>query len=445
LAPSTNPSQTPSTQADVTVDAPTDMQRFFQTAIFQKLWPLLRPTLDRADLFRLARVNSEVGTVATKALYKETTLRISSDPKDLDIFSFGFPNTSRPGLSRREAFSYLKAIHLERPNLAAARGLLKIRFSQLKELVIGNQYLLDIILQSHAMTVKPPDLVYMRYDNQSTPLNFAEAQLISHLVSFASLVDLSVHTSTVGGTDSERPLGYFEAIAKRLGIKQEHVIAWSPGFEVIDWATILASPPFALVDCRWWISPDLGYKLSLDDVPPIDTLKLRIVSASTTFLGLSAKNLVIVLAIEALYQNEPYLWAPACLSSTTVVTLAIFRYILQSRLVNISSISVLLPNPPNSAMFGHIQALYPEMVEAMGGTESTVDRFLRIASASKIETICDLTKASYLITVSNILCDHHTNTSEEVADFSRITFGYQQEGPWRHSRIILDMDQVAAE
>lgn len=126
-------------------------------------------------------------------------------------------------MSRREAFSYLKAIHLERPNLAAARGLLKIPFVQLDKLVIGYQYLADIILQSHAMTVKPPDLIYMRYDNQSTPFNFAEAQLVHHLVSHAPLVDITVHTSTMGGTDSERPLGYFKNITKRLGIPNERV------------------------------------------------------------------------------------------------------------------------------------------------------------------------------------------------------------------------------
>lgn len=319
----------PGIEVDTIADTPTDTQRFFQAAIFQKLWPLLRPSLDRADLFRLARVNSEVGTVATKALYRETTLCISSDPKDLDIFTSGFPNTTRPGLSRREAFSYLKAIHLERPNLAAARGLLKIPFVQLDKLVIGYQYLADIILQSHAMTVKPPDLIYMRYDNQTTPFNFAEAQLVHHLVSHASLVDIAVHTPTMGGTDSERPLGYFKNITKRLGIPNERVVEWSRGHDTIDWTLHLASPPFVpredsnasgddsdegsetdsesepQVDYSWWNVPDLGFKLSLDNIPPIDTLKLRIVSASTNFLGLSAGNLVIVLAIEALYMEKP--------------------------------------------------------------------------------------------------------------------------------------------
>jgi len=454
---------------DTIADTPTDTQRFFQAAIFQKLWPLLRPNLDRADLIRLARINSEVGTVATKALYRETTLRISSDPKDLDIFTSGFPNTSRPGLSKAEAFSYLKAVHLERPNLAAARGLLKIPFVQLKELVIDYRYLADIILQSHAMTVKPPDLIYMRYDNQSIPFNFAEAQLVHHLVSHAPLVDITVHTSTMGGTDSERPLGYFKNITKRLGIPNERVIEWSRGHDTIDWTIYLASPPFVPredsdasgddsdggsqtdsesdppVDYSWWIVPDLGFRLSLDNIPPIDTLKLRFVSASTNFRGLSAKNLVIVLAIEALYMEEPDLPAPECLTSTTVATLAIFQHILQSRLVNSSSVSVLLPNPPDSAMFTHIRVLYPEMVVGAATTNSTVNRFLRIAFKSQIEIVCDLTKASYLITVTNILLDQHASTPEEVADFQRITFGYQQEGPWRHSRVIPEMNQMDTE
>ena len=102
-------------------------------------------------------------------------------------------------------------------------------------------------------------------------------------------------------------------------------------------------------------------------------------------------------------------------------------------------------------MVTHIRALYPEMVVGSASTNSTVNtnwtvnRFLRIASKSQIEIVCDLTKASYLITVTNILLDQHASTPEEVADFQRITFGYQQEGPWRHSMVIPEMDQMDTE
>jgi len=85
------------------------------------------------------------------------------------------------------------------------------------------------------------------------------------------------------------------------------------------------------------------------------------------------------------------------------------------------------------------------MIVGSATTNSTVNRFLRIASKSQIEIVCDLTKASYLITVTSILLDQHASTPEEVADFQRITFGYQQEGPWRHSKVIPEMDQMDTE
>jgi hypothetical protein len=56
--------------------APTPSQRFFQEGIFEQLLPSLQLHLKQGDLARLARVNSEVGTVAVK-LYRRTTLRIT--------------------------------------------------------------------------------------------------------------------------------------------------------------------------------------------------------------------------------------------------------------------------------------------------------------------------------------------------------------------------------
>lgn len=421
------------TSAAASAAPPAPSQRFFQEAIFEQVLPSLRPYLNWGDLARLARVNSDVGTVSVKALYRGTTLRVSSDPKDLQILSFVSTTTSRPGISKKEALTHLGAIHLVRPNLAMIQVLLDIRFLRLKQVSISNQYLIDILLQSHAMRAAL-GVPYTSFGNSATSFDFVEAQLIRYLLFYTSVVDISVHTSTIGYTDSERSPGYFDAVATRLGISHALItLPCSPYHEAIHWNNLLSSASFAGTNHTWWAVPDLGTRLSLDQVSPIDTLILRITSATTNFLGLSARNLVVILDIEALYDDEPDLMEPEEVNATTVSTLAFIHSILNTRLVETTSVSVCLPNPPDSAMALHIQALHPGMVTGTTDEhgqiviERLVDKFLRLASSTEIDIMCDLTRASYLVTVTNILSNHHATTPLEVADFQRIKFGYHVE------------------
>jgi hypothetical protein len=438
------------------------IQRFFLSSVFDKLLPVLRPHLKRADLVSLTRVNSDVGSVATVALYREATLRVSSDTKDLRILASGFVDTSRPGISKKEAFTYLGAIHLELPNFEVIQVLSKIGFVKLKELVITSHYLNDIVLQSHAMRAVQ-DHLYRDYMDPSTQFDFAEAQVISHLVSCASIVDVSVPPATLEYADTERPLGYFKAIVERLGITHA-VETLAPGFpnlERISWGETLYSPPFISAtrshfgsdspetdpwldeDHDWWIVPDLGTTLSLDDISPINVLKLRIVSASTTFTGLPAKQLVIILDRAAMYKDDgPLLQRFDDLTATTVSTLAVFQSILGNRTVLTSSIIVYLPNPPDWSMRHHIETVYPEMVEDMDDTQMIVDKFLRLASTRKIDIICALTRTSYLESARKVLLDHHAKTEEEKADFGEIEFDFMTRGPWKRSILLPEVDQM---
>jgi hypothetical protein len=170
--------------------------------------------------------------------------------------------------------------------------LLDIRFLRLKQLSISNQYLNDIILQSHAMRATT-GVLYITFGNPATSFDFVEAQLIGYLMSYTSVLDVTVHTSTMGCTDSERSPGYFDDVAARLGISDAVGILDSESShnETINWNNLLASPPFAGVNQHWSVVPDLATRLSLHQSSPIDTLKVRITSSTTNFLGLSANNL----------------------------------------------------------------------------------------------------------------------------------------------------------
>ena len=178
------------------VTRPTAFERFLEPSISTVLFPSIRPHLVKGDLKRLAQVPGAFNMVATIALYQKRSLSIGAECENFEgeigeALLAGMDYTPVGRISKKEAFSYITEIYLDESNYRMAKALLRIQFPRLKTLVIQARYLIDLLLQSHAKKATA-GIPYTDFYNPDTPFDFAEAQLIRHLASYASKVQIWV-------------------------------------------------------------------------------------------------------------------------------------------------------------------------------------------------------------------------------------------------------------
>lgn len=333
---------------------PTALERFLEPSNFTELFPSIRPHLIKGDLKRLAQVPGVFNRVATITLYQESVVELASEsPSCLgQQFYFLIYGLNRPSpvgrISKKEALSFVKSMDLFVSSPAQALALLDIPFPRLQKVIIWARYLREILLQSHAETATiTSETPYTDFHNPNKPFDFPEARLITHLASYATVVEIFVPgTSHYDEGEDEwhehrSEVGYYLDESK-LEPKELESGIWSSYLAIVPYQKRF--PPGTVMD-DWWNVPDLGDRLSLNRIKPIDTLVLWIHDASNTFHQLPSKNLIIALGPRVLRDEAGCL---RCIDE--LPELAVIRYLLDSRAVTSSKVIIQIHPPPYIAI-----------------------------------------------------------------------------------------------
>lgn len=201
---------------------------------------------------------------------------------------------------------------------------------------------------SHAETATiTSETPYTDFHNPNKPFDFPEARLITHLASYATVVEIFVPgTSHYDEGEDEwhehrSEVGYYLDESK-LEPKELESGIWSSYLAIVPYQKRF--PPGTVMD-DWWNVPDLGDRLSLNRIKPIDTLVLWIHDASNTFHQLPSKNLIIALGPRVLRDEAGCL---RCIDE--LPELAVIRYLLDSRAVTSSKVIIQIHPPPYIAI-----------------------------------------------------------------------------------------------
>jgi hypothetical protein len=342
-------------------------------------------------------------------------------------------------ISKKEALSFVKRIDLFTSSPEQVVALLEIPFPRLQRLVIWARYLREIHLQSHAETaIITSEIPYTDFHNPNKPFNFPEARLVTHLASYASIVE-----TFVPGTED-----YDEGEDNYHELRSEGDYPWNPSPEVLEsgiwWLRYLAIEPFqkcfptdTVMDGGCNV-PDLGDRLSLNKIKPIETLVLWINDASTTFHQLPSKNLIVKLG-ETVLRDE----AGRLYSIDKISELAVIRYILDSRAVTSSRIFIQVHPAPYISIMRHIAALYPHLLanppHLAGPVPNDLDmsrqyalrnRFRENTKYGELPELETDASMEQLEIIKTMLLERHAKTDVEKADFEQIKFSYREREAW---------------
>lgn len=361
------------------ITEPTALERFFVPSTFTELFPSIRPHLINGDLKRLAQVPGIINRVATITIYQESDLQVDHATPSTKTLMYGMNDQAPVGrISKMEALSFVKHIDLFKSTSKQATALLKLSFPRLQSVTIWVRYLHEILDQYQVETafitsglpdtdVPDPDL----------PFDFPEARLVTHLASYATRIEILV----------------------------PHKV--------------------------WWNVPDLGDRLLLNNIEPIDTLVLWIYSASSVFHRFPAKNLVVKLGTTVLRDRYGHLH-----SAAKVPGLAVIKHILDSRAVISSNVTIQVHRAPYMSVLNEIFALHPHMLANPSEippwfhscewmVEEQLFKHTTVAGLSKM---VEEVYMADLETVKNTLCERHAKTDVEKADFEQIKFSYLEMG-----------------
>lgn len=162
---------------------------------------------------------------------------------------------------------------------------LDVRFA-LKEVVITDGFLVDLEIQAHSKRAKERErarerrrekgedaleVEYPDFYDHAVDYDFADAQIVRHLVSQYQNVTIHAPLASIQYPVLTRPLGYYEAVARPLGLLRYIKRDRRNNCEWVDWPKYLATEPYLSQFARaWWALPDmnLGALLSLDKLKP---------------------------------------------------------------------------------------------------------------------------------------------------------------------------------
>jgi hypothetical protein len=451
---------TPPNPAKASLADSTAYERFFSLSVFTELFPHIRYYLHKRDLGRLAQVPGVFNRVATIALYSKRRLRVHDrdehyNSKDSRLL-FRLDQTPSGRISKKEALEYVTNIELLDINHAMATALLTIPFPRLETLTIEGEYVLDVHRRSYTRKPRCSNL-YTNRHNPVESLAFAEAQLISHLSSYASKVELSIPAMTFGEINETRFSGLFHCRGRQVS---EHVGPrhWIPqGPQSVDWVDLLATGPYRSESpggpnrqsCPLVLSPDS--QCSLDQLEPINTLVLGIESPVTPFHRLPAKKIEINLDMQVFekFNRNPV--------ADNIPKLSIIQAILDTRAVATSNIIIAIPPPPWAALAQHLLSLYPWMVSSLDRRVRRRYPYYTRVEATKLEQEflkhnnqdewSDLNThfiANHIKMVINALKDRHVKTDMERQDFDQIGFDYNLDRP-RDGDVVMWLRNVECE
>jgi hypothetical protein len=468
-APTDNPSTpsigytllTPPNPAKASFTTSTAYERFFSLSIFTELFPHIRYYLKKRDLGRLAQVPGVFNRVATIALYNKRRLRVHDRDDHINSrdsrLLFRLDQTPSGRISKKEALEYVTNIELLEINHAIATALLTIPFPRLETLTIEGEYVLDVHRRSY--TRKPTcSNLFTNKHNPVKSLAFAEAQLISHLSSYASKVELSIPAMTFGEINDTR----FSGLSHRRGRQvSEHVGPWHwipQGPQMVDWVGILATGPYSSKSpdgpnrrsLPLLPSPDSQY--TLDQLGPINTLVLGIESPVTPFHRLPpAKKIEIKLEMKVFekFNRNPV--------PENIPKLSIIQAILDTRAVATSTVIISIPTPPWTALTQHLLSLYPWMVSSLNqrvrrrypysprdDAFAIEEEFLKHNSRDELHDLNTQLIANHIPMVIDALIERHVKTDSERQDFNQIRFDYDVDGS-RDRDILMWLRKVECE
>jgi hypothetical protein len=344
-------------------------------------------------------------------------------------------------ISKREALEYVTNIELLEINHAMATALLTIPFPQLESLTVEGEYVLDVHRRSYTRKPRCSNL-YTNRHNPVESLAFAEAQLISHLSSYASKVELSIPAMTFGEINDTRFSGLFHSRGRQVS---EHVGPWHwipQGPQSVDWVDLLATGPYRTKSpdgpnhqsCE---NPSPDYQYSLDTIKPINTLVLTIESPVTPFHRLPpAKKIEINLDMKVFEKFNRYPVAD------NIPQLSIIQAILDTRAVATSTVMISIPTPPWTALTQHLLTLYPWMASSLDrrllrrypysprdDALAIEEEFLKHNSRDESHDLNTQLIANHVQMVIDALKERHVETEMERQDFNQIGFDYNLDRP----------------
>jgi hypothetical protein len=225
------------------------------------IMPAMAPHLGEEGFEILLRYNVDTNREATKALYRRNVIHIDSEPGKAVPLLLGLkdtPDTNKKWISKMEAFLSTEKIVLDTPNFTITNRLLDVRFA-LKEVVITERFLLDLEIQAHSKRAKErerarerrrergedaPEVEYTDFYDHAVDYDFADAQIVRHLVSQSQNVTLHAPLASIQYPDLTRPLGYYEAVARPLGLLRYIKRDRRNDCEWVDWPKYLATAPY---------------------------------------------------------------------------------------------------------------------------------------------------------------------------------------------------------